>query len=124
MTDDCQDTFQHCVMKSEGEANNSPRSSIVFKKSLPGPGGRRGHGLVKAKGSDGERAVSSSKFSSDTSHVQGKGSRNGSGGSAAPAPARPNSAKSQLKPSIGRPKANSPSTSSRTSSKSGNERSR
>ena len=49
MTDDCQDTFQHCVMKSEGDSNNSPRSSIVFKKSLPGLGGKRGHGLVKVK---------------------------------------------------------------------------
>jgi hypothetical protein len=48
---DCQDSFQHCVMKSEGENNNSPRSSLVFKKSLPGPGGRRGHGLVKSKSS-------------------------------------------------------------------------
>ena len=49
MKDDCQDTFQHCVMKSEGPTNNSPRSSIVFKKSLPGLGGKRGHGLVKIK---------------------------------------------------------------------------
>ena len=49
MKDDCQETFQHCVMKSEGPTNNSPRSSIVFKKSLPGLGGKRGHGLVKIK---------------------------------------------------------------------------
>ena len=47
MFGDCQDTFQHCVLKSEGEQNNAPRSSIVFKKSLPGVGGRRGHGIVK-----------------------------------------------------------------------------
>ena len=30
-----------------GPSNNSPRASIVFKKSLPGPGGKRGHGVVK-----------------------------------------------------------------------------
>lgn len=53
MTDDCQDTFQHCVMKSEGPSNDSPRSSIVFKKSLPGLGGRRGHGVVKTKNTAG-----------------------------------------------------------------------
>jgi hypothetical protein len=47
MTGECQEEFQHCVMKSEGATNNSPRSSIVFKKSIPGPGGKRGHGLVK-----------------------------------------------------------------------------
>lgn len=52
MTHGCQDLFQHCVMKSEGSSNNSPRSSIVFKKSLPGLGGKRGHGLVKSKPAD------------------------------------------------------------------------
>lgn len=56
MTDDCQDTFQHCVMKSEGTSNDSPRSSIVFKKSLPGLGGRRGHGVVKVKTTAGSSA--------------------------------------------------------------------
>eukprot|EP01041_Mallomonas_annulata_P008353 gene8353-17211_t len=45
MFNNCQEAFQHCVMKSEGSSNNSPRSSIVFKKSLPGLGGRRGHGI-------------------------------------------------------------------------------
>ena len=49
MSDGCQDDFQHCVMKSEGDFNNAPRSSIVFKKSLPGPGGRRGHGILGAR---------------------------------------------------------------------------
>ena len=45
---DCQDAFQHAVLKSENAAtNNAPRASIVFKMSLPGPGGRRGHGLSK-----------------------------------------------------------------------------
>jgi hypothetical protein len=120
MTDGCQDTFQHCVMKSEGEANNSPRSSIVFKKSLPGPGGRRGHGLVKAKSSEkeSERAVSSStsKLGPDTSFASGKGARNVSG-SSAPA-ARSNSAKSQQRPSVGKPKSSSPSAQLRTSQKS------
>jgi hypothetical protein len=126
MTDDCQDTFQHCVMKSEGEANNSPRSSIVFKKSLPGPGGRRGHGLVKAKSSEkeSERAVSSlaSKLSSDTPHVSGKGTRNGSGGSTSST--RPSSPKSQLRPNSVKPNANNPPSPSRSSQKSGNERSK
>ena len=45
MHGDCQDTYQHCVMKSEGSQNDGPRASIVFKKSLPQLNGRRGHGL-------------------------------------------------------------------------------
>jgi len=50
MFGDCQDTFQHAVLKSENAAtNNAPRASIVFKKALPGPGGRRGHGLSKSQ---------------------------------------------------------------------------
>ena len=62
MTDGCQDTYQHCVMKSEGDTNNSPRSSIVFKKSLPGLGGKRGHGLVKMKNADTKKSVPEKKI--------------------------------------------------------------
>jgi len=47
MFGDCQETFQHCVMKGEGSNNNNARASIVFKKSLPGAGGRRGHGIKR-----------------------------------------------------------------------------
>lgn len=47
MHSDCQDTYQHAILPSEGEQNNEPRISIVFKKTLPGPGGRRGHGIPK-----------------------------------------------------------------------------
>jgi len=42
---DCQETYQHAVMKSEGIQNEGPRVSIVFKKTIPGPRGRRGHGI-------------------------------------------------------------------------------
>ena len=45
MFDDCQDVFEHAVLKSEGPQNNDARVSIVFKKSLPRFGGRRGHGV-------------------------------------------------------------------------------
>ena len=41
----CQDDFQHAVMKGENENNDEGRISIVFKKSIPGPNGRRGHGI-------------------------------------------------------------------------------
>lgn len=41
----CQDDYQHAVMKGESEYNNDGRISIVFKKSIPGIGGRRGHGI-------------------------------------------------------------------------------
>ena len=47
MFGDCQESYQHCVMKSEGENNNQPRVSIVFKKSIPQANGRRGHGVKK-----------------------------------------------------------------------------
>jgi alkylated DNA repair dioxygenase AlkB len=30
----CQDDFEHCVMRAEGEGNDAPRASIVFKRSL------------------------------------------------------------------------------------------
>lgn len=60
MFGDCQDAFQHAVLKSEGPTNNSPRASIVFKKSLPGPGGRRGHGLVKGASTSSSTSSSSS----------------------------------------------------------------
>ena len=56
MFGDCQDLFQHSVMSSEGKWNNSPRASIVFKKALLLPGGRRGHGLS----SEGAKFSSSS----------------------------------------------------------------
>ena len=45
MFDSCQDDFEHAVMKAEGPSNNGARVSIVFKKSLPRLGGRRGHGV-------------------------------------------------------------------------------
>ncbi|EKX50518.1 hypothetical protein GUITHDRAFT_103750 [Guillardia theta CCMP2712] len=37
---DCQDTFEHCVLKAEGEHNLGPRISIVFKKALISPSGK------------------------------------------------------------------------------------
>ena len=47
---DCQDSFQHSVMKAEGEGNNGARASLVFKRSLPQAKGRRGHGVPKGQG--------------------------------------------------------------------------
>lgn len=34
MFGECQEMFQHCVMASEGSQNETPRISIVFKKSM------------------------------------------------------------------------------------------
>ena len=48
MYNNCQDEFQHCIMASEGKWNDGPRASIVFKKSIPQMGGRRGHGIGTA----------------------------------------------------------------------------
>lgn len=48
MTRDCQEAFQHAVLKSEGPQNDSPRVSIVFKKTIPYGSGKRGHGIPGA----------------------------------------------------------------------------
>ena len=55
MFDDCQDSYQHCIMKAEGENNTGPRASIVFKKSIPQAGGRRGHGVTRQGGHETKR---------------------------------------------------------------------
>ena len=47
MFDSCQDDYQHAVMKGESENNNDGRISIVFKRAIPGPNGKKGHGLPK-----------------------------------------------------------------------------
>jgi len=49
MFDECQDDYQHAVMKGDNNNNNNGRISIVFKKSIPGIGGRRGHGIPRGK---------------------------------------------------------------------------
>jgi len=52
MFGDCQDVFEHAVLTQEGPQNSAARVSLVFKRSLPGLGGRRGHGgpkVVKTK---------------------------------------------------------------------------
>jgi len=41
---DCQDRFEHCVLKGEGQQNCGPRISFVFKQALLQASGKRGHG--------------------------------------------------------------------------------
>ena len=43
----CNDDWEHCVMRAEGAAgeNDGSRASVVFKRALAGRG-RRGHGMV------------------------------------------------------------------------------
>ena len=45
MRDNCNDDFEHAVLPAQGDANKAPRISLVFKRALAGPDGRRGHGL-------------------------------------------------------------------------------
>ena len=47
MFEKCQDEYQHAVMKGENNNNSNGRISIVFKKSIPMIGGKRGHGIPK-----------------------------------------------------------------------------
>ena len=44
----CNDDWEHCVMRAEGAAgeNDGPRASVVFKRALAGRGRGRGHGLA------------------------------------------------------------------------------
>ncbi|XRB20964.1 Fe2OG dioxygenase domain-containing protein [Pseudoscourfieldia marina] len=56
MYDDCQDAWEHAVLKDDdGCVEAGPRISIVFKSALIQPGGGKGHPLNKA-GSRRERA--------------------------------------------------------------------
>lgn len=48
MSADCQESFQHAVLKAEGPQNEGPRASVVFKLTMPLGGGRRGHGIPTA----------------------------------------------------------------------------
>ena len=45
MRDNCNDDFEHAVLPAQGDHNKAPRISLVFKRALAGPDGRRGHGL-------------------------------------------------------------------------------
>lgn len=83
MFDDCQETFQHSVMSSEGEWNDGPRASIVFKKSLVLPGGRRGHGLSSSSSSSSSSSTTPSPSrkggsgnSSSSSSISAKSDKN------------------------------------------------
>ncbi len=82
MFGDCQDAYQHAVLRSEGPTNTSPRASIVFKKSLPGPGGRRGHGVTKTAKVTSGQSLSTSQSTSQSqtqSRSQGHGHSQGQG---------------------------------------------
>lgn len=49
MFGDCQDSFLHSVSKGQGENEQGPRISIVFKASLLSASGKRGHGVAQAR---------------------------------------------------------------------------
>jgi alkylated DNA repair dioxygenase AlkB len=84
MFGNCNDDWEHCVMRAEGEVgeNDGARASVVFKRALS-RGGRRGHGAVgagrragrktkKAEGAKGAKGA-------DTA-VRGRGGRGGGRG--------------------------------------------
>jgi alkylated DNA repair dioxygenase AlkB len=54
---DCNDAYEHCVYSAEGEANDAPRASIVFKRAMAkgkkGGGGHKAAGASKRKKSRG-----------------------------------------------------------------------
>lgn len=84
----CNDDWEHCVMRAEGAAgeNDGPRASVVFKRALAGRGGRRGHGLVgegRRAGRKKKAAAGGSASGPDPVGVKsggaGRGGRGGAG---------------------------------------------
>jgi hypothetical protein len=49
MARDCQDRFEHTVLRGQGPHNAGPRVSLVFKQALLQASGRKGHGGVTSK---------------------------------------------------------------------------
>ena len=85
----CNDDWEHCVMRAEGAAgeNDGPRASVVFKRALAGRGGRRGHGLAgegrRAGRKKKKKAAGGSASGPDPVGVKsggaGRGGRGGAG---------------------------------------------
>jgi len=76
----CNDDFEHCVMKAESDENDGPRASIVFKRCLAKrrtPGGTRKkkpNSQNRSTGSGGRKSPSSASASSSTRRG-GRGAR-------------------------------------------------
>ena len=92
MFGNCNDDWEHCVMRAEGEAgeNDGARASVVFKRALS-RGGRRGHGVSgqgrragrskkKAKGAEGAEGADTAVRGRGGGRRRGRGGRGGRGG--------------------------------------------
>lgn len=69
----CNDDFEHCVMKAESDENDGPRASIVFKRCLAKRRTSGGGGARKKK--PNRKSSSSSSASSSTTRRGGRGAR-------------------------------------------------
>lgn len=87
MFGDCQERFQHAVLRAENLGNMGPRVSVVFKKSIPSPSGKRGHGLGRRgrgqSGGGGEDGESGKKRSEVSERATRRTERGGSRGPSA-----------------------------------------
>ena len=63
---DCNDAYEHCVYSAEGEANDAPRASIVFKRAMAK--GKKGGGGHNAAGASKRK-----KSAKNTRHATGTG---------------------------------------------------
>jgi len=68
----CNDDFEHCVMKAESDENDGPRASIVFKRCLAKRRTSGGGGARKKKPS---RKSPSSASASSSTRRGGRGAR-------------------------------------------------
>ena len=73
---DCNDTWEHAVLKAEGDCNDGPRARIVFKRSVASKGGRRGHGLA----GEGRQTRAAQKQRQHAGRGSSGGSKGGKGG--------------------------------------------
>ena len=84
MFGNCNDDWEHCVMRAEGEAgeNDGARASVVFKRALS-RGGRRGHGVSgrgRRAGRSKKKAGGAEGAEGADTAVRGRGGRGGGRG--------------------------------------------
>lgn len=75
---DCNDNWEHCVMRAEGEDNDAPRASIVFKRAIS-----RGHGAAgsgRRAGGGKKKTFSERPGREQPRNTLGGGGRGGRGG--------------------------------------------
>ena len=79
----CQDEWQHAVFAAEDATNSGGRVSLVFKKAIPSPAGRLGHGIPGSGATRSDRKKQRPRVSVKADRG-GAAVKAGRGGDAAP----------------------------------------